>query len=329
LAAETRALLASRGVSGAACAVEPHLSATRVGLDSRLLRRKPLRSPLKYNADPRQASPLLAQHNVSSVSPAAADALTQAVVNRVTELLDSLRSAYEYRAPGAATAAQRGVVSGQGAFAGLSALPRPVLKGHDGEDTRETWLVPRPASVQRRVYELNSKAELRREQEKAAQRAAELARAEAEEKKRKAASSAEPSEEDKQRTARLLKLRAEEDARRANAASNAAAQQAMGAAGAVAIGTQARWAAMVAAGGDVSSAPAAAPAAPEAAAAAARAMPVKPLGLRDVVLALKQDPKATPRLLAVACERLRRAEGGSGAQPPWEGLLTPYEPKWL
>jgi hypothetical protein len=100
-----------------------------------------------------------------------------------------------------------------------------------------------------------------------------------------------------------------------------AAQAAGGAAGAAAHAAAAAAQAQAAA--------AAAHAAAAAAPASGAARAARAVGLRDCVTWLARDGRASPRLLAAAGERLRRAEqpAGGGA-PATAPLLGPLTPRW-
>jgi hypothetical protein len=189
------------------------------------------------------------------------------------------------------------------------------------------------------VWNANKTATAAETQRAATQRAALLAAEEAALRKRKAAAGADApvSEEDAARAAKIARMRAEDEGRSAADATAAATRAALGG---NAASVHDRWAQMERAaerGEDPLAAAAAARAA--AAAAAAAAAPAPPtravaltVGLRDCVAWLRRDGRASPRLLAAAAERLRRAEQpgiNAAAAPATAPMLGPLTPRWL
>jgi hypothetical protein len=252
----------------------------------------------------------LRAHSVRGLSPGAAAALTAAVVDRMTAALEGVRAARDWRAG-------RGAGIGAGPPGSVLATSRPMQT----------------------VWNANKTATAAETQRAATQRAALLAAEEAALRKRKAAAGADApvSEEDVARAAKIARMRAEDEGRSAADATAAATRLALGG---NAASVHDRWAQMERAaerGEDPLAAAAAARAA--AAAAAAAAAPAPPtravaltVGLRDCVAWLRRDGRASPRLLAAAAERLRRAEQPGinfAAAPATAPMLGPLTPRWL
>lgn len=315
IAFETRALLGSRTedvVQGGQSARETWMAATSSRLAARLLAR--------VDAPPgASTAPLLGIQGVSKVTPAASEALTQAAVHRLTAVLEAVRDARDWR-------------NGRGAAAG--ACPRE-------------WLSVPARSTQQAVWDINAREARNAEAREAAAREAALAAEEAALKKRKAAAGDGPmSEADQAHAAKVQRMRADEDARLTNAATASATRLALGGGAAVA-GAAERWAAMeranaaAAAAGkntlmtqqaqaQAQQAAAATAAAVVRAAAPQQAPALRGVGLRDVVACLQRDPRASPRLLGVAAERLRRAEQhAAGGLPASATLLAALTPKYV
>ena len=306
MAAEAAALLPSREGADADVAVgrarlltsrEEWVAATATRLPPRLV----------GDAAPCAA---LRAHSVRGLSPGAAAALTAAVVDRMTAALEGVRAARDWRAG-------RGAGIGAGPAGSVVATSRPMQT----------------------VWNANKTATAAETQRAATQRAALLAAEEAALRKRKAAAGADApvSEEDAARAAKIARMRAEDEGRSAADATAAATRAALGG---NAASVHDRWAQMERAaerGEDPLAAAAAARAA--AAAAAAAAAPAPPtravaltVGLRDCLAWLRRDGRASPRLLAAAAERLRRAEQpgiNAAAAPATAPMLGPLTPRWL
>jgi len=252
----------------------------------------------------------LRAHAVRALAPGAAAALTAAVVDRLTAALEGVRDARDWRAG-------RGAGVGVGPPGAVVATSKPLQQ----------------------VWNSNKAASAAAAQLAATKRAALLAQEEAALKRRRAAAGADApvSEEDAARAAKIARMKAEDEGRSTADATAAATRAALGGAAA---STHDRWAQMERAAerGEDPVAAAAASRAAAAAAAAAAAPPPPPraiargVGLRDCDTWLRRDGRASPRLLAAAAERLRRAEQpgvNAASAPPTAPMLGPLTPRWL
>jgi hypothetical protein len=255
---------------------------------------------LKHRGSRGGVSPILAMHGVTGISPAAVEVLTKAVCNRLTGVLEGVHEQREWRH-----------------HTGFVAHAAP-----------SSWVaLPVDGGLQQKVWDIAAREKRTAEQKAAEAKAKQLATEEEALKRRKTTPGSAPlNAEEQARMERVTKMRAEQEAIAANAASTNAARRAIGGAtpgGAGAVAdkwlTMERNAALNAAaaaarvaggeapgggageqeqvregGGDVR------------ALGASREVPE--VSVRDVATYLQRDPCATPRLLAVAAERLRRDE---------------------
>jgi hypothetical protein len=301
-AEELRAMLPGRGGGGVGGrgSREGWLSATSVQLGARLMSRGD------------GTASMLAVQGVGAISPGAAEALTAAVVDRLKGVLEGVREHVDWRT-------SRGHVSGAGPPA---------------------WVVvPGEQSLQQRVWDIAARETRLQEQRLAAAKAKKLAEEEAALKNRRPGAPPLTAEE-QARVTSLSKMRAEQEAIVTNAATANAARQAMGttAAGAKAdkwAHMQRTAAAKAAAGGDEDGdgmdvdRAGAGPAQQAGGHGVHATLASKEVTVRDVATYLQRDPCATPRLLGVAAERLRRTEQPWSQQPATAPLLRPLVPKLL
>ena len=286
---------------------EKAMSATSVNLGSRLMSRRDDRS----GGGPASAS-MLAVQGVVGVDPKAAEALTAAVWDRLQGVLEGVKEHVEWR----------------------------TTRGHVTGAAPPSWVVvPGGQSLQQRVWDIAARETRLQEQRLAAAKVKKLAEEEAAIKNRRPGAP-ELTAEEQARVNSLAKLRAEQEAIVTNAATANAARQAMGttAAGAKAekwANMQRAAAAKAAAGGnedgdgmDVDRT-GAGPAQQAGVHGAHATLASKEVTVRDVATYLQRDPCATPRLLGVAAERLRRTEQPWGQQPATAPLLRPLVPKLL
>ena len=252
----------------------------------------------------------LRAHGVCGLSPGAAAALTAAVVDRMTAVLEGVRAQRDWRAG-------RGSGVGAGPPGAVVTTARPQLE----------------------LSRHNKDASLAEANRAAKQREAYLAAEEAALKRKRAAAGADGpvSAEDAERAAKIARMRAEDEGRFAADASAGALRAALGG---NAASVHDRWAQMQSAqdrGEDPLAAAAAMRAAAAAAAAAVAPAPAvraaaRTVSLRDCVAWLRRDGRASPRLLGAAAERLRRAEQpgvNAAATPATASLLGPLTPRWL
>ena len=302
---EMRAMLPGRGGGGGGGrgGRESWLSATSVHLGTRLMSRADERSG---------TASMLAAQGVGSISPGAEEALTTAVVDRLVGVLEGVREHVDWRTA-------RGHITGGGPAG---------------------WIVvPGDQSLQQRVWDIAAREQRLQEQRQAAAKLKKLAEEEAAIKNRRPGAPALTAEE-QARVTSLAKLRAEQEAVVTNTATTTAARQAMG--HTVAGAKADKWATMqrnaaakAAATGDGDGdgmdvdRPGGDAGAHQAGAPAAHAMVAsREVTVRDVATYLQRDPCATPRLLGVAAERLRRTEQ-PGGQSATAALLKPLVPRLL
>jgi hypothetical protein len=249
---------------------------------------------------PGGVSPILAMHGVTGISPAAVEVLTKAVCNRLTGVLEGVHEQREWRH-----------------HLGFVAHAAP-----------SSWVaLPVDGGLQQKVWDIAAREKRTAEQKAAEAKAKQLATEEEALKRRKTTPGSAPlNAEEQARMERVTKMRAEQEAIAANAASTNAARRAIGGAAPGGAGAVAdKWLTMERNAALNAAAAAARVAGGEApgggageqeqvregggdirALGASREVPE--VSVRDVATYLQRDPCATPRLLAVAAERLRRDE---------------------
>jgi len=256
---------------------------------------------LKHRGSPGGVSPILAMHGVTGISPAAVELLTKAVCNRLTGVLEGVHEQREWR----------------------------HRLGFVAHAAPSSWVaLPVDGGLQQKVWDIAAREKRTAEQKAAEAKAKQLATEEEALKRRKTTPGSAPlNAEEQARMERVTKMRAEQEAIAANAASTNAARRAIGGAAPGGAGAVAdKWLTMERNAALNAAAAAARVAGGEAADGGAgereqvreegggdvRALgasrEVPEVSVRDVATYLQRDPCATPRLLAVAAERLRRDE---------------------